>query len=207
MYARLVVAAIVPMQPRGERRRATLLDATLRVIARDGPAAASHRAVAAEAGVPLGSTTYYFESREQMLLAALRHAADAEVSRIERRLRELDAGRLDPAGWRRAVVDWALQEVSSQRAHLLIARHQLRLEALRSPELRAVYGTWTGASLALVETLLRRAGSPYPEADAAVLVAAIDGVTLNAIVLLKGARRRALVRAVVGQAMDRLIGA
>jgi hypothetical protein len=129
------------------------------------------------------------------------------VSRIERRLRELDAGRLDPAGWRRAVVDWALQEVSSQRAHLLIARHQLRLEALRSPELRAVYGTWTGASLALVETLLRRAGSPYPEADAAVLVAAIDGVTLNAIVLLKGARRRALVRAVVGQAMDRLIGA
>ncbi len=207
MYARLVVAAIVPMQPRGERRRATLLDATLRVIARDGPAAASHRAVAAEAGVPLGSTTYYFESREHMLLAALRHAADAEVSRIERRVHELDAGRLDPAGWRRAVVDWALQEVSSQRAHLLIARHQLRLEALRNPELRAVYGTWTGASLALVETLLRRAGSPYPEVDAAVLVAAIDGVTLNAIVLLKGARRRALVRAVVGQAMDRLIGA
>jgi TetR/AcrR family transcriptional regulator, regulator of biofilm formation and stress response len=207
MYARLVVAAIVPMQPRGERRRATLLDATLRVIARDGAAGASHRAVAAEAGVPLGSTTYYFESREQMLLAALRHAADAEVSRIERRLGELDAGRLDRAGWRRAVVDWALQEVSGERAHLLIARHQLRLEALRSPELRAVYGTWTGASLALVETLLRRAGSSHPEADAAVLVAAIDGVTLNAIVLLKGSRRRALVRAVVGQAMDRLIGA
>jgi hypothetical protein len=31
-------------------------------------------------------------------------------------------------------------------------------------------------------------------------------VTLNAVVLLTGARRRALVRSVVGQAMDRLLG-
>jgi DNA-binding transcriptional regulator YbjK len=207
MYARAVVAATVSLQPRGARRRAALLDATLWVVARDGAAGASHRAVAAQAGVPLGSTTYYFESREQMLLAALRHAADTEVALIEQRLRELDRGGLDLPGWRRAVVDWALKEVSEDRAHLLIARHQLRLEALRSPELRAVYGTWTGASLALVERFLARAGSASPGADAAVLVAAIDGVTLNAVVLLDGARRRALVRAVVGQAVDRLLGA
>jgi DNA-binding transcriptional regulator YbjK len=201
-----VVAVTVALQPRGERRRAALLDATLRVVARDGAAGASHRAVAAEAGVPLGSTTYYFESREQMLLDALRYAADAEVALIAQRLRELDGDRLDLAGSRRAVVEWALQEVSEDRAHLLVARHQLRLEALRSPELRAVYGTWTGASLALVQTFLARAGSRDPGADAAVLVAAIDGVTLNAVVLLDGARRRALVGAVVGQAMDRLLG-
>jgi DNA-binding transcriptional regulator YbjK len=201
-----VVAVTVALQPRGERRRAALLDATLRVVARDGAAGASHRAVAAEAGVPLGSTTYYFESREQMLLHALRYAADAEVALIAQRLRELDGDRLDLAGSRRAVVEWALQEVSEDRAHLLVARHQLRLEALRSPELRAVYGTWTGASLALVQTFLARAGSRDPGADAAVLVAAIDGVTLNAVVLLDGARRRALVGAVVGQAMDRLLG-
>lgn len=196
---------MVPTQSRGARRRRALLDATLRVVARDGAAGASHRAVAAEAGVPLGSTTYYFQSREQMLLAGLRHAADTEVARIDERVRELEAADLNRDGWRRAAVDWALQEVSDARAHLLIARHQLRLEALRDPDLRAVYGTWTGASLALVETFLRRAGSSDPGPDAAVLVAAIDGVTLNAVVLLDGARRRALVRGVVGQAMDRLL--
>ena len=38
-------------QARGTRRRAELLDATVRLIARAGVAAVTHRAVAAEAGV------------------------------------------------------------------------------------------------------------------------------------------------------------
>src|SRR5262245_4250116 len=49
-----------------EDRRAVILDATLRLIATDGVDAVTHRRVAAVADVPLGSTTYYFESREQL---------------------------------------------------------------------------------------------------------------------------------------------
>lgn len=196
---------VAPAAGRGARRRVALLDATLRVVAREGAAGASHRAVAAEAGVPLGSTTYYFASREAMLLEALRHAADGEVARIEARLAALEARPPDAAGWRREVVRWALDQVADERAHLLVARHQLELEALRRPELRAVYGAWTAAGLRLTETVLRRAGARDPARDAPVLVAAIDGVTLNAVVLADTAARRRLVRGVVAHAMERLL--
>jgi DNA-binding transcriptional regulator YbjK len=194
-----------PAAGRGARRRAALLDATLRVVARDGAAAAAHRAVAAEAGVPLGSTTYYFASREEMLLEALRHAAETDIADIRARIAALDAAQLDQDGWRREVVTWALEQVAPERAHLLVARHHLRLEALRRPELRAVYGAWTAAGVGLTESVLRRAGSSAPEQDAPVLVATIDGLALNAVVLADAAARTRLVSAVIGHAMGRLL--
>ena len=48
-------------------RREQILEAALRVIGRSGRQAVTHRAVAEEAGVPLGSTTYYFDSRDDLL--------------------------------------------------------------------------------------------------------------------------------------------
>ena len=46
--------------------------AALSLIAQQGFAAVTHRRVAAAAGVPLGSTTYYFDSREHLLREAFR---------------------------------------------------------------------------------------------------------------------------------------
>jgi TetR/AcrR family transcriptional regulator, regulator of biofilm formation and stress response len=48
-------------------RRRLIVEAALRVIARDGVNAATHRAVAAEAGVPPASTTYHFSSKAQIV--------------------------------------------------------------------------------------------------------------------------------------------
>lgn len=52
--------------PVGERRRA-LVDAAVRVIARDGVAGATTRAIVAEAGMSLASLHYAFGSREELL--------------------------------------------------------------------------------------------------------------------------------------------
>src|SRR2546423_6179411 len=65
----------------GQGRREQILDAALRVIGRSGRESVTHRAVAEEAGVPLGSTTYYFESRDDLLRQALEHVAAHEVDR------------------------------------------------------------------------------------------------------------------------------
>ena len=65
----------MPTEPRGAARRRALLEATVRVIGRGGIAAVDHRAVAAEAGVPLGSTTSSFESKGDMDAQALQHVA------------------------------------------------------------------------------------------------------------------------------------
>ena len=59
------------MTARGERRRRAILDATLALVGREGTAAVTHRAVAAEAGVPLAATTYYFSSKEDLMQGAM----------------------------------------------------------------------------------------------------------------------------------------
>lgn len=53
-----------------EQRRLAILQAALRVIARDGVRGVRHRAVAAEAGVPLSATTYYFKDIHDLLADA-----------------------------------------------------------------------------------------------------------------------------------------
>ncbi|ANP71183.1 TetR/AcrR family transcriptional regulator [Cryobacterium arcticum] len=52
-------------------RRAALIDAAVRVIARHGLAAATTRAIVAEAGMPLGSFHYAFDSRDDLLAAVI----------------------------------------------------------------------------------------------------------------------------------------
>ena len=47
-------------KPNDPERRARILRATLEIIGSEGVHAASYRRIAAQAGVPLGSATYYF---------------------------------------------------------------------------------------------------------------------------------------------------
>ena len=66
-------------------RRDRLIDVAIDVIADRGAAGASHRAVADAAGVPLGSTTYYFATLDELHLEAMsRHARNALESYRER---------------------------------------------------------------------------------------------------------------------------
>lgn len=53
-----------------EQRRLAILQAALRVIARDGVRGVRHRAVAKEADVPLSATTYYFKDIHDLLADA-----------------------------------------------------------------------------------------------------------------------------------------
>jgi AcrR family transcriptional regulator len=59
---------------RSEQTRIRLLDAARSVVAREGWAGASSRAVAAQAGVNLALITYHFGSKADLLLAAFRSA-------------------------------------------------------------------------------------------------------------------------------------
>lgn len=59
-------------------RRSAILKAAISLVLRSGMGAVSHRVVAAEAGVPLGATRYYFGGREELLLACVN---DLDVAR------------------------------------------------------------------------------------------------------------------------------
>jgi Uncharacterized protein conserved in bacteria len=154
-------------------RREQILEATLRVIGRSGRESVTHRAVAEEAGVPLGSTTYYFDSRDDLLRQALEYVASHEVERYGRlgeELRSVKSGR--------ELADRLLSELVSGAEDRVayIAEYELWLEASRRPELREAAQSWCDAEQRSVAGAMEALGSSDPRADASLVVAAIDGL-------------------------------
>ena len=154
-------------------RREQILDATLRVIGRSGRESVTHRAVAEEAGVPLGSTTYYFDSRDDLLRQALEHVAAHEVERhrkLGEELRSVKSGR-ELAD---RLISNLVAEVEDRVAY--IAEYELWLEAGRRPELREAAQSWCDAVQLSVAGALEELGSSDPRADASLVVATLDGL-------------------------------
>lgn len=79
-------------------RRAALLAATWRVVARSGVHAASTRAITAEAGMALASFHYAFESRDALFRALIEDAiaaeSDAATAGLQLAAQDADAGTL-----------------------------------------------------------------------------------------------------------------
>jgi AcrR family transcriptional regulator len=63
-------------------RRTEIVDAYLAIVAREGAAAATSRAVAAELGVATGALWHYFDGLDEMLLAAFQRMYDNTTERI-----------------------------------------------------------------------------------------------------------------------------
>jgi DNA-binding transcriptional regulator YbjK len=160
-------------QARGARRRDAILQAALHVIAEQGVAAVTHRAVAAEASVPLASTTYYFESLDELLEGALLMFVNAEAERLAAVAESLDGKELEP-----------LEAARLFRAELedsSVAQFELYLEASRRPRLREVARRCLDLYEAAAESALRAAGAEHPEAYARPFVALFDGYGLHRI--------------------------
>ena len=79
----------------GDELKARLIDAAVAVLARDGFAHASARAIATEAGTVNGSIFYYFGSMDGLLAATAATLADRGIERIRQGL-----------GGDRASVEW-----------------------------------------------------------------------------------------------------
>lgn len=154
-------------------RREQILEATLRVIGRSGREAVTHRAVAEEAGVPLGSTTYYFDSRDDLLGQALEHVARQEADRhvaLGHELRKASS----PRQLADMLLDQLVFEIEDRDAY--IAEYELWLEAGRRPELREAAQKWCDAEQSSVAAAMKALGSPDPATDASLVVATIDGL-------------------------------
>ncbi|GIG37275.1 TetR/AcrR family transcriptional regulator [Cellulomonas pakistanensis] len=172
------------------RRRAELVDAAVRVIARDGVAAATTRAVVAEAGMSLASLHYAFPSREHLLEAVI-----VEVTAQERRAAE--AGLLPVAA---APVDGAaepprledvIREGLQRYVELLAARpereqvlFELAVYAMRTPGHRAalvaqyaVYQESARATLATAALAARSRWTVPLDEVARALVMTTEGLT------------------------------
>jgi TetR/AcrR family transcriptional regulator, regulator of biofilm formation and stress response len=159
-------------QARGERRRRAILEAALRLISERGVGAVSHRAVAEEAGVPLASTTYYFESLDEVLEGALRLFVDEEAARLTELAERLEGQELP-----------ALEIVRLFRSELEpdVAQFELYVEAARRPRLREVARQSIEMYASVAAAAMRAAGVDEPAFNPRAFVALFDGYGLHRI--------------------------
>ena len=161
----------VPQQARGEERRERILAATLAVIARSGIAGVTHRSVAEEAGVPLGSLTYWFGTKDDLLREALRRFVAAEAERLRGIADQLGAG-ADPADMAERYA--AVLEANTGPEQ--IAQFELYLEAARNPALRDIAQESFRAYEDVAVAALRAAGVEDAERVAPLFVSLADGL-------------------------------
>jgi DNA-binding transcriptional regulator YbjK len=188
--------------PRGALRRAELLEAAIELIGAQGLDAVTHRAVAAAAGVPAASTSYYFRSMDELIDEALRTLAEREIERLRERRSALGAaGASDLEATTAALSAWIEEQMTPAGRVAMLAQYQLQLEAARRPEAREILAAWKDGTDDLAETAMRSLGAADVETAAILLVCAIDGLRLRLLASghapLAGAELRAVVRALL----------
>lgn len=173
-------------------RRTDILRATVRVIATDGLEAVTHRRVAAAAAVPLGSTTYYFASREELVREAFRHFAAETLTTLGGLERELPRGTIDD------LVD-LLVEIARREflaPDMVRVEYEFILRAARDPALARDVVAYERALAARLAEGLEALGAEQPFDAARSVLALVRGFELERLARpdadLEGLRRRLL---------------
>lgn len=157
-------------------RRDLLLEAAIRVISEQGMRGLTHRAVEAEAGVPHGSTTYYFGTRHELLTALMAYMAERgrrETEPIARAMTLSLADRSKPVdidSIARSYVAWI-----DASAEIELARYELQVTAARDPEMKQLMTENCDVFRSMCEPIVIACGSSDPKRDAHILQAALDG--------------------------------
>jgi AcrR family transcriptional regulator len=166
------------------KRRETLADAGLRVLARDGARGLTHRAVDQEAQAPVGTTSNYFRSRDALLggLAERimqRFAPDPTV--------HADLAAREPST--DLFVDYVRDIVRRLTAQpdLTRALLELRLEAARRPGLDATLGATLRRGYRDDVAFHVASGLAGGPTEIALLHYAIDGLMLDLLTVSIGA--------------------
>lgn len=167
--------------PKGERRRQALVEAAAALLAEGGFDAVRHRAVAERAGLPLASTTYYFRSLDDLVMAAVEYGARAELAACRRALD--DAGDDE-------FVDLFLDALLGPRGgghngsdfDAVLVRYERFVAAGRRPWLGPLMRELRTELDALLADMARRFGRSADVYELARLVAVVDGAVISALI-------------------------
>jgi TetR/AcrR family transcriptional regulator, regulator of biofilm formation and stress response len=167
---------------KGEKKRTDVLNAALRLLAREGPRAVTHRAVAAEAKTSVRGITYYFASREDLLTEALVHYANEAVARFDSIRAPLSGG--SPAEIADLAADLlaatVMSDVEGDRVGL-VAEYELVLEIGRNPAIEPAYQMFQRTLLDILAGYADVMGSEDPNSDARLVLATLRGLELEAL--------------------------
>jgi TetR/AcrR family transcriptional regulator, regulator of biofilm formation and stress response len=167
---------------RADDPRGRLLDAALAVIGSEGMRGLTHRRLEDEAGLARGSARYHLGTNDQIIAATLEHAAQRELQLIEGTLVKLGLDAL--AGSTASIPKMCAAMISGllENPGAIRARYELLLAATRKPSLKAEAQRWRAHFVGNTEVGLTAAGVDDPHGAAVLLVAILDGLTLDAII-------------------------
>lgn len=153
---------------RGNDAERSLIEATLRVIARDGVKSVTHRKVVAEAGQALGSTHYYYDDLDDLILTAFAHYVELMVEKY--------AHTLDAVTNEDELLDGILVLLDALRTdqQLSILMYELYAQSVRDERYRRLVVHWSAQS--------KKALTKFCNAQTANEIEAIwDGMTVQSL--------------------------
>ena len=165
-------------KPNPDQRRRELCDAAIQLLADDGAKGLSHLKVDGLAGVPDGTTSFYFRTR-----SALLHA-------VAERMVELDLATLQAVADSAAVEDGSSSTLAkiviqtSEEPHLTRtkARYELTMQATRDPAMAAILERATQAFTKLHHDILVRLLPHGADLHPAV----VDDLTIITLTFING---------------------
>ncbi len=145
--------------------------------------AVRHRSVATRAELPLASTTYYFESLEDLIARAVEFSGNAELEAMRRRIGEVTHRRRGAEATVDLVLDLLIgpEGVDEGARGRLIARYERTVASARHPELREVQLRLRGQLDELLSDVLRRSDRVVRPEQLRRLVAVVDGAVVAAL--------------------------
>lgn len=168
-----------PSRPLSSRRR-ELLRAAAEVVSEQGLRGLTHRAVDRAAGLPQGSCSAYYRTRNALQLALGEYVADAlsaDVTELAAQLQDCA-----PEGDRAITLTSTMFEQWLSERVLLLSRVELSLEAARDPELATLLGRWHVHLVEVVDAVMAARNPAHTALRAEVLVTALDGVLIGGLV-------------------------
>lgn len=191
-------------KPNPAERRRDLCDAAIQLLADDGAKGLSHLKVDRKAGVPAGTTSFYFRTRSALLLATAERLAELDLANLQSVADDPEAGRADrsPSLLSQVVIASGREpELSRTRA-----RYELTMQAARDPQLAATLAHGTDAFTKLHREILVQLMPRGAELESAV-VEDLSNVTLTFIngLLLRFAHGDRIIDS--AEQLDRILAA
>lgn len=157
-----------PVRKIDRQRRERVIEGALTALYEHGVEGITHRRVAEAAGVSVGATTYYFNSLEDLLEAAMRHAMERDIAALHARFGDP----AHPADVVDVLTSYIYDTATVGRREAVIVA-ELYVAALRRDHLREVGAAWDATWIELL--------TPSLGAAAEVVTAAVGGLAQRAL--------------------------
>ncbi|WP_369033930.1 TetR/AcrR family transcriptional regulator [Streptomyces adonidis] len=162
-------------------RRTVLADAAISVLADAGARGLTHRAVDTAAGLPSGTTSAYFRTRQALLTALVRRLVDLDQAEL-RELGEATPVPRDTGELVTGLVGFCARRLTGEGRRRSLARYACAIESVRHPELREVLVPRDNPARRVAAEFLAGRGVRDAPGRTVTLLTCVDGLVFDRLV-------------------------